>query len=168
LEYGRSHEKTAVEAYKKSHSNIRVQECGLFISLATPDRLLNIDGVLEVKCPRSALGYPTLEETSKHHNIGIKVCKKKGSLCLQPTHRYYYQIQGQLHATKRDYCDFFVWSPKDTFLQRITRDGSFWQRCVEQLRPFYFGYLLPEILDWRVARNMPLRSEPVTSEIEEF
>lgn len=38
LEYGRSHEKTAGEAYKKSHCNIRVQECGLFISLNMPLR----------------------------------------------------------------------------------------------------------------------------------
>ncbi|CAN7988358.1 unnamed protein product, partial [Ixodes hexagonus] len=144
------------------HPNAKVQECGLFISLdmpflcATPDRLLNDDGLLEVKCPRSALGYPTLKETCKHHSIGIKVCKK-GCFCLSSTHRYYYRIQGQLHLTKRDYCDFFMWAPNDTFLQRVTRDDSFWQRCVGQLRSFYFGHLLPEILDPRVARNMPLR-----------
>ncbi|CAN7939291.1 unnamed protein product, partial [Ixodes hexagonus] len=141
------------------HSNVRVHQCGLFISLdmlflcATPYIPLNDDGVLQVKCPRSALGYPSLEESSKRHNIGIKVCKKKGRLCLPPTHRYYYQIQGQLHLTKRDYCDFFACAPIDTFLYRVTRYGSFLQRCVDQLMPFYLGYLLPEILDLRVAKT---------------
>lgn len=166
LGYGSTHECDAVAKYKEAHPGAKVKECGLIVSLelpflcASPDRLVDEDGVLEAKCPYTAANYATLEETSRHHNIGVKVCKK-GCLCLNQKHKYYYQIQGQLHVTGRHYCDLVMWSPRDFFEQRIFRNDNFWSLCVPRLRDFYFQYLLPEILDSRMKRKMPLRLEPM-------
>lgn len=47
-------------------------------------------------------------------NKKIKFCEivdKK--LKLKRTHPYYYKVQGQLKATDRKHCLFFVWTPKD-------------------------------------------------------
>ena len=69
--------------------------CGLFIDkekpylCTTPDGLIDDDGIVEVKCPYSA------REMSPEEGI-----RKK--------HQYYFQVQGQLHITKRKYCIFFL------------------------------------------------------------
>ncbi|CAN7995697.1 unnamed protein product [Ixodes hexagonus] len=141
--------------------------CGLLVDVtnqylcASPDGLLNDDGLLEAKCPYTAFRYDTIVETSKKHRIGVKICKK-GCLCLPKTHPYYHQIQGQLHISNRVYCDLAVWSPTDFFVQRIQRDTKFWKTAVPKLREFFFHYLLPELLDPRVSRSMELRQDPVT------
>ncbi|CAN8014127.1 unnamed protein product, partial [Ixodes persulcatus] len=95
------------------------RSCGLIVDsanpflCASPDGLLNDDGLLEAKCPSyTALRYPTIAETSQNHKIGVRICKK-GCLCLPKSHRFYYQIQGQLHISNRLYCDLAVWSPAD-------------------------------------------------------
>ncbi|CAN7947783.1 unnamed protein product, partial [Ixodes pacificus] len=149
LEYGRTNEPNAVRTYAKLKPSVRIQECGLFVCTdlpflcTSPDRLLDGNGLLEVKCPFTARLYETLAETSKHHSIGIRICKKNKCLYLPKTNKYYFQVQGQLNITQRDYCDLMFWSPTDKFVQRITRDTNFWKRLTPKLQDFYFGYLLP-------------------------
>lgn len=41
---------------------------------------------------------------------------KNGELKLKTSHDYYYQVQGQLHITERQYCYFIVWTPKGVVL----------------------------------------------------
>lgn len=169
LEYDRTHEMNAITAYHDKNEKVNILKSGLFVCTehpylcASPDALLDADGLLEAKCPYSALKYHTILETSKKHSIGVKVCKK-GCLCLPKTHRYYYQIQGQLHVTGRMFCDLVVWSPTDAFIQRIPKDTDFWKTIQPRLKEFYYGYLLPEIIDPRERRHMALRDAPFHNE----
>ena len=41
---------------------------------------------------------------------------------LMSNHSYYYQVQTQLLVTGFKFCDFFVWTEKDTFLETIRVD----------------------------------------------
>ena len=69
-------------------------------------------GLVEIKCPTCA------EKLSL-----FDLCMKKFTFCLQHTddkyelknrNNYYYQIQVQLHITRRNWCDCIVWTPSMT------------------------------------------------------
>ena len=73
-------------------------------------------------------------------------------------HKYFYQVQGQLNITGRNYCDFVVWTPKDMFIERIEKCVQFWeQEMLPHLITFYTNCLLPEIVDPRKHRSMEIR-----------
>ncbi|KAF6215699.1 hypothetical protein GE061_000030 [Apolygus lucorum] len=96
--YGKIHEKDAVELYKqKNPERMVIEECGLFVHKtcgfvgASPDALVDNDGIPEVKCPFSARDM----NFDEAHNSKT-FCLDKTTGKLQRTHKYYYQIQGQL------------------------------------------------------------------------
>ncbi|KAF0693152.1 Uncharacterized protein FWK35_00037847, partial [Aphis craccivora] len=63
-------------------------------------------------------------------------------------HIYYYQVQGQLHITNRQFCYFIVWTPKGICVDKIERDNEFWKNKMEvMLSEFYLNYLLPELIN---------------------
>ena len=77
---------------------------------------------------------------------------------LRRTHNYYYQIQGQLEVTDRNYCIFYVYTPKGCHSEIVTRDRSFFkEKMFTKFKHFYNNVLLPEIIDSRDARNLPIR-----------
>lgn len=41
------------------------------------------------------------------------------------THYYYYQVQGQLEVTDKQYCEFVVWTTKGLHFSTIVRDPNF-------------------------------------------
>ena len=103
-DWGRKHEKLAVEEYvkaaKKDHQNLQVSENGLFINPrwphigASPDSIVQCDCcvkcVLEVKCP-----YSHREDSIEDavDNDGQFCLVKQGdSFHLNQSHAYYYQV----------------------------------------------------------------------------
>jgi YqaJ-like viral recombinase domain len=141
---------------------IKVDPCGLFVDPeypylgASPDGLVGDDYIVEVKCPASAQAY-TPEEAVAQKKINYLIYIN-GSLQLKLDHNYMYQIQGQLHITRRKYCYFVVWTPKGMFMQIIERDDVFWSsKMIDKLSRFYLNCLLPEIVDSRRDRKRPTR-----------
>lgn len=161
MEYGNANEPVAVKEYEVQ-KGVAVKRCGMFVDpeypflCTSPDGLIGEDGLLEVKCPFSAKSYNSLiEVVEAKHDIGIKL--KENKFYLPSTHKYYYQIQGQLAITNREWCDLFVWSPKDTKIIHIQRDGNFWENNVPKLQQFYEKCCVPEITDPRVPRKKAIR-----------
>lgn len=77
---------------------------------------------------------------------------------MNRSHTYYYQIQGQLHITQQQYCIFALWTPLGLKMEKILRDDDFWnKKMVNKLVQFYEHCVLPELLDPRQERNMPIR-----------
>ncbi|XP_022807132.1 uncharacterized protein LOC111344187 isoform X1 [Stylophora pistillata] len=172
--HGCKHEQTAIEAYethmKQSHTNFKVTKCGTFIDVehpflhATPDFLCECDccgyGCGEVKCPYCIEG-------TDFKNY----CEKKSS-CLQwngekfslkKNHSYYYQVQQQLHITKRAYCDFVVFSISKNgsklVQERIFPDSEHFALQVAKLSLFWRTCILPEVLGRWYTRKMDLKKE---------
>ena len=65
---------------------------------------------------------------------------------LNVNDNYYYQFQCQLFVTKKNYCDFFVWTTKDWHLEQISVDKEFCQEMIMQSRKCFKLCILPEIL----------------------
>lgn len=170
--YGRQHENDALEELK--NLNIPVKPCGLFIDTefpflaATPDGLIGEDGIIEIKCPSSCVNMTPDEAIFSRKVTFWCIDKfKKSILGLNKKHSYYYQVQGQLRVTKRQYCLFVLWTPQGIKTERIERDDGFWKDTMEEkLHSFYHNCLLPEIIDPRHTRSMPIKNPDYITEAQ--
>ncbi|KAL4135161.1 hypothetical protein QTP88_006804 [Uroleucon formosanum] len=79
---------------------VNIQPCGLFVHrkltfmAASPDGLIDNDGIVEIKCPASIKDMIP-EATFENKNLNF-MSLKDGILKLKTTHSYYFQVQGQL------------------------------------------------------------------------
>ena len=98
MQWGNDYEAVARLTYKLNNPDKNVRECGIFSPDdiqcgASPDGLVDDDGTIEIKCPKTATHIQTL---------------KSGKLPTQ----YYWQVQGQLWVTGRKWCDFISYDPR--------------------------------------------------------
>ncbi|XP_057297429.1 uncharacterized protein LOC130629386 [Hydractinia symbiolongicarpus] len=137
---------------KKSHRHFKVMEPGFFIDMAypfigaSPDGLVSCSchdpGLLEIKCPWTHRGLNIPEYASKKDScleiVGVDIKLKR-------KHTYFYQMQCQMHATGRNWCDFFLCTTKDSFVERIMFDKEFYDMAVRKATVVYKELILPEI-----------------------
>lgn len=164
MEYGKSNEETAINEFKKI-LNVDIKKCGIFVDKeypylgATPDGIINSDGIVEVKCPASAENL-TPDEGILQKKITFWTLKKSGEIGdINKKHNWYFQVQGQLNVCQKKYCQFGVWTPKGVKIERIERDEILWKDVmVDKLKFFYLNCILPELVDSRFLRSMPIRN----------
>ena len=89
---------------------------------ASPDGLVNIDGLCEIKCPNSATHWAYL---------------KSG----EPPNKYFIQMQAQLSCTGREWNDFISFDPRmpeksQLFVKRVFRDDKFIGIMEDEVKKF--------------------------------
>jgi len=114
MQWGTDHEDEARMAYE-FYENAKVQEIGFvrhqdLESGASPDGLVEDDGLTEIKCPNTATHIQTL--------LDQKIPKK-----------YETQMLWQLECTDRKWCDFVSFDPRmpedlKLFVKRFERDDE--------------------------------------------
>lgn len=161
--YGNQMEDTARQLYEtyqrqNGHPGLKVDECGLFISLdnpwlaGTPDGVVHDPsddtsqplGLVEIKNPYAARSQ-TLMEATKKSTFCLEQNKDSSSFKLKPRHDYYYQVQSQLYCTGRSWCDFVLRTDKDVHIERIYRNQSWLDTNLPKVKKFFFSALLPEL-----------------------
>ena len=70
----------------------------------------------------------------------------EGKVQFMSNHSYYYQVQTQLLVTGFKFCDFFVWTEKDTFLETIRVDTEIQADVLYKTKPLFCNVLLPELV----------------------
>lgn len=109
MERGSELEPIAIEQYELNTFNDTTN--GGFFSIgdyigASPDRLIDDDGMVEAKCPA--------------YNTMITYLLKK-----ELPYEYKYQVHGQLYVTGRKWCDFIAYHPKlKMLIIRVERDEA--------------------------------------------
>ena len=171
VRWGSEHEPTARKEYMTKTGNF-VRECGLYVDeshpwlAASPDGVIfcprdNTQGLLEIKCPYTAgatLKISPVEAATHKDCKGFCSALQGNELRLKESHKFYYQVQGQLHITKFQWCDFVIWTPSGMYIERIRRDDDFWTDSMfPKLKYFFFNCLLPGIASPRHPRNMAIR-----------
>jgi hypothetical protein len=146
IEHGRRYETQAVAKYAEE-TGCNVTQCGTFVSLshpflaASPDGVVNENLLLEVKCPYSArkriITNVTVPYLVKSSNSDVYE--------LNHNHDYYYQVQGQLFATGRTACDFFVYTTNDYKVIRIEKDDDFVRDMLQKLTAFFHNHFKPAL-----------------------
>jgi putative phage-type endonuclease len=115
MQHGTDTEPAARSAYE-FYRNVDVTEIGfvphpsIADAGASPDGLVDADGLVEIKCPNTATHIETL--------LGGSVPGK-----------YITQMQWQMACTGRDWCDFVSYDPRlpesmKLFVQRVQRDPA--------------------------------------------
>lgn len=116
MEWGTQTEPLARAAYE-IHKSVLVEEVGLidhpFLPMcgASPDGLIDVDGMLEIKCPNTATHFDTL-------------------LNGQMPSKYMPQVQWQMACANRLWVDFVSFDPRapeglQLFITRIDRDDKY-------------------------------------------
>jgi len=116
MQHGTETEPLARLSYEVSQ-NVLVDEVGFIphptieMSGASPDGLVNDDGLLEIKCPNTATHIETLLTQSV------------------PT-KYFTQMQFQMACTGREWCDFVSFDNRlpeelQLFVKRVPRDDTY-------------------------------------------
>ncbi|KAF4522566.1 hypothetical protein B566_EDAN012857 [Ephemera danica] len=163
MKYGTDTEEEARGELAKQ-LGVDIEKCGLSIDpdipylAASPDGKIESDGLVEIKCPSVARDM-TIQEGVQAKKIDCLVFDEQtNSYKMKLNHNYFYQVQGQLHCTRRSYCWFFVYTKKDSVKIKVERDDTFWKKCMEpHLIKFYWNCLLPEIVDSQRERGEPVR-----------
>ena len=128
-EYGTLHEPLATMEYFGKTSNF-VEECGFFIHPehdwlgASPDGLINNDGVIEIKCP-----------------FGLRDKKEPEFKTAGQQPHYYAQMQIEMAVTGRKWCDFYQWAKHGDCLERVEFSKEWFDNALPLLESFYKRYL---------------------------
>ncbi len=143
MQWGTDAEPLARAAYEFAY-NVRVDEIGFvphksLFAGASPDGLIGLDGLVEIKCPNTATHLETL--------LGASVPGK-----------YVTQMQWQMACTDRKWCDFMSFDPRlppdlQSHVVRVHRDAATIAELESEVRTF-----LAEI-DAKIAQLTKLRTK---------
>ena len=94
--------------------------------------------LMKIKCPAHAEKLSLFDLcTKKGYKSPFYLQHTDDKYELKKRNSYYYQnnqIQGQLHITRRNWCDFVVWIPSMTidnlFVERIYYDDYLWSNTI--------------------------------------
>lgn len=131
-----------------------IDKCGFFVNPAfpqvgaSPDAIVTCTccgkGCVEVKCPAKYKDCTILQAcSSDDRNFCLHVVD--GQVHLKKDHQYYTQVQTQLFVTESSYCDFVVWTLKDTVILCIAPDNAFWNARLKKAQDFFVKVALPEL-----------------------
>lgn len=147
--YGIENEINAIKDFEKLLGK-SVIACGLFVHqeypflAASPDGLVDEDALVEIKCPYKARNV--CPEDAIAQKLVQFATFDDGIFRLKRTNNYYFQVQGQLFVTGKQFCYFIVWSPHGLLYEKIARDEECWKKLFPKLETFYFENLLPILL----------------------
>ena len=89
---------------------------------ASPDGLVNDDGLVEIKCPNSATHWSYIKDDG-------------------PPGKYYIQMQAQMACTGRSWCDFVSFDPRmpersRLFIKRVMREDDYIAEMEAEIKKF--------------------------------
>lgn len=144
MQWGTDNEPLARAAYE-AHTGALVEEVGLIIhpaidqAGASPDGLVDDDGLLEIKCPNSATHVQTLRSG-------------------KPAGKYITQMSWQMACTGRQWCDFVSFDPRmpqglQLFATRIKRDDKLVLELETEVKAFIkeLDAMVDELSNMKVA-----------------
>ena len=139
--HGNVWEATGVKAYQEKTGKVATG-CGLIIHPlwpflgASPDGLVDDDILLEVKCPFS--GRDSQIKPGKFFPF---LQQDVGGVVLKKTHKYYYQIIGQLTLSHCKICHFVVFTHVNLLVLEIPHSPQFFEeKMLPYLETFYVNH----------------------------
>ncbi len=155
IEFGRKNEPKARDLFFKmhkfEHKGCSLSVPGLYISKeepflgASPDGIIKCDKcvqkqrLIEIKCLSSKRNY-----SPKVALVLLAICTKdtEDNLTMNKTHKYYYQVQGQMGVTGIHECWFIGYTYKGIHKFIVRFDPEIWSHITTQLNRFYqYGFL---------------------------
>jgi len=162
VEWGSLNEVTAFNLYKTNHPEKKVEPTSLWLHPsgvlgASPDGLVDEDGILEIKCPYSMrnveniIGHLTedLIPVAKKRKVKSVLCisfNEDGTVSVDFDHDHWHQIQGQLFCTSREVCYYGIWTSHDCICIPILKDPGWEETNGPLIFKTYFERYVPHAL----------------------
>lgn len=148
LIHGQTYESVATRRFMEETNKV-VVKVGLIIDpilpflAASPDGFVqNEESLIEVKCP-----YKIRGENPSTSNLDFLEIDDHGKAKLKRTHKYYFQIQGQLCIAKKELCYFIVYTFVNILVVEVSRDEHFFRDLMlPKLKLFYDNYYIDYII----------------------
>lgn len=83
-------------------------------------------------------GLVEVKSTTKPDASQVAHLNRENGYTLRQSHRYYWQVQGQLAVTGLDWCDFVTDTQENFCVERIWRDDEFIFKMKQKLDLFYY------------------------------
>ena len=154
IQWGRVHEKDALDAFKRvegpKHTNMKLNEVELMLKRdlpyigASPDAIgtCNCCGtfVVKCKCPYSIRSEKVLDAWDQTDFLKME----NGTVCLNKAHKYYTQLQGEIVISGSSKGYFDVWTQfGDPLVDEVKEDQIFYERvCCQGFTGLGWNFLL--------------------------
>lgn len=93
-------------------------------------------GIIGIKCPYKHRDVTPLTACNGDKDFHLEI--KNGFPVLKTSHRYYYQVQGQLGIAGSKWCDFITYTFKGMVIERIIFDVDTFISMLLRLEKFFF------------------------------
>ena len=146
------------------HENISCHPCGFQIYLDKPYLGASADGigscdchedrVVEIKCTYKHRDQTVFQAARGDNGFFITTDGK-----LKRSHRYFSQVQLEMLANGKRFCDFVVFTNAGLHnIDSIPFDQQFCDEIVESCDSFFYQYLLPEIVSHQILKTKSFKS----------
>lgn len=105
-----------------------------------------------VKCPYAARFFTPEDAIEANVSNLQSLYKNEKDEEMKRSRVYYYQIQGQLHITQRQYCIFTLYTPLRLKMEKNERNVLWTKNMINKLVQFYEDCVLPGLLVPRQKR----------------
>lgn len=177
IKHGRIFQNTAIQLLSEI-LKLDINSCGIFIDQkygflgGHPTGLVDDNGIVLIKCPHSTFKMDIHDAIEKRKITFWAISRKRKAgdrsegrqlVGVNKKHDWFYEVQTLLHVTERKFCIFAVWSgheenSKAIKYEYLYPDEAVWTGQMEtKILAFYYKHLLPEVIDPRKRRGMPIR-----------
>lgn len=168
LKYGRAKEDEVFVSHSQyvscHHKNGTVSKVGMFIDRQRPWLSATADGILTCDCHGRRLIEIKCPYTTRHMTADERVADQSSYIYdnqLKYGHKYFVQVQLQMHVYDISSCDFIVKSFDRNTVIVVHRDDSFIDSVLPTLQLFWENHVIPELLTRKVERQT--KDTPSTS-----
>ena len=107
---------------------------------ASPDGVVtdpteDTDGLVEIKYPFKER-YGFIKDIVERKSDKFLKLDRSGQVVLSRSHPYYAQVMGQMALCEKQWCDFFVFTMNEHFVERIRFDQEEWRCMREKLKTY--------------------------------
>ncbi|CAB1323103.1 unnamed protein product [Coregonus sp. 'balchen'] len=130
--------------------DVSLKQCGVIIHPDSPHLAASPDA--KVFCPTEAppFGLAEVKSCDVENVTQVKhLITVKGQACLKKSHKYYYQVQGQLALSGLQWCDFITDTRTDFTVERIFRDEEIIHSMRQKLDHFYYNIYMDVFLSYK-------------------
>lgn len=107
---------------------------------ASPDAVTS-ECTIEIKCPYSYRSQKLEDVLVPAEKYALSFVN--GCTVVNRAHNYYYQVQSQIHFSKRAYGILIAWTTKGYLWHRIEKDDEWTENNIPRLLYFYRNFYLP-------------------------
>lgn len=178
--YVNQHERSVIQDFEKDF-DVKIVKTGLIVNESTFYLACTPHGVTRLNDEIYLVKFILREEAHEfdikdaveivkewRSNFTLKQTATEPEVSLKKGCHLYYEIQGELHITQKQFCMCTLWTSKSRVHLRVQRNDPFWiDKMESKLERFYNHCLLPEIINPQLSKGCAINDPDYIKEAKE-